>query len=66
VSDQRYRPSVEGTNGGIWDWDVENNLYFVSTKWKNYLGYEESELDNTLDIYLVNLSPKKKWNPCYH
>ncbi len=34
VSEERYRLVTEGVTDGIWDWDVVNDVYYVSDKWK--------------------------------
>lgn len=49
ISEQRYELAVEGANDGIWDWDLKNNVYFFSDKWKKSLGYEKDELENTIE-----------------
>jgi len=54
ISKQRYELAVEGADCGIWDWDVENNIYYFSEKWRSYLGYEDNEVKNTFDG-LVNI-----------
>ncbi len=51
ISDQRYKLVVEGANDGIWDWDLENNTYFFSLKYKKTFGYNADELDNTFDTW---------------
>lgn len=49
TSDQRYELAVEGADCCIWDWEVENDIYYFSTKWKSYLGYENDEVKNTFE-----------------
>lgn len=60
VSEQRYELAVEGADCGIWDWDIKNNIYYISPKWKSYLGYCENELDNTFDDWVSLLHPDEK------
>ncbi len=60
MSEQRYKLAIEGADCGIWDWDVENHIYYFSAKWKNYLGYEEYEIDNTFRAWLNLLHPDEK------
>ncbi|HOJ08967.1 MAG TPA: EAL domain-containing protein [Clostridiales bacterium] len=57
ISEQRYELAVEGSNDGIWDWDVQNDVYYFSTKWKKALGYDPQELDNTHNSLLAIMHP---------
>jgi two-component system, sensor histidine kinase and response regulator len=43
---------------GFWDWNIKTGEKFLSTRWKNALGYEESELENTLETYLTLILPE--------
>lgn len=60
VSEQRYELAVEGADCGIWDWDVEKDIYYISAKWKNYLGYEDNEVKNTFDGLANLIHPDDK------
>ncbi len=42
-SNERYILAVQGANDGIWDWDFETGTAFVSSRWKNMLGYDDDE-----------------------
>ena len=56
-SESRYNLAVEGSNDGIWDWNLESGYFFFSIKRKSVLGYEENELENTFDGWLSILHP---------
>ena len=56
-SEQRYELAVEGANDGIWDWDLVNDVYFISTHWKNLLGYTEEELPNKAEAWMALFYP---------
>lgn len=60
MSEQRYELAVEGADCGIWDWDIENNIYYFSPKWKSYLGYKDNEVGNTFEdlVELIYLEDK--------
>ncbi len=34
LSQQRYELAVDGVHDAIWDWDLENDLYYLSPKWQ--------------------------------
>jgi PAS domain S-box-containing protein len=44
MSNDRFDLAVQGTNDGIWDWDVVTNEDFFSSRWCELLGYEPGEL----------------------
>ena len=48
VSEERYRLVTEGVTDGIWDWDVVNDVYYVSDKWKQDFEYEIQEIGSTI------------------
>lgn len=45
ASQQRFELAISGSNAGIYDWDIKNNLIYHSPMWKNLLGFEVDELD---------------------
>ncbi len=55
-SEQRWQLAVQGTNDGIWDWNVITNEVFFSTRAKEMLGYEEYEIGSNLN----------EWVACIH
>ncbi len=39
----RYALALQGTQDGIWDWNLENNKIFYSDRWKNMLGLKKGQ-----------------------
>ena len=62
ISEQRYELAVEGADCCIWDWEVEKDKYYFSTKWKNYLGYENDEVENTFQGWVKLIHQEDKNN----
>lgn len=58
ISNQRYELAVEGSNDGIWDWDLKTGAYFFSIKWKKDLGYHKDELEDTLETWKTLVYPE--------
>ncbi|MDW7669039.1 MAG: PAS domain S-box protein [Bacillota bacterium] len=56
-SEIRFNVAVEGTEAGIWDWDMVNNKVTFSSQWKNMLGYSDNEIENSFEDW------KKLWHP---
>lgn len=48
VSEQRYQIVTEGSYDGIWDWDIINDVYYMSDKWREELGYTQEELGKSI------------------
>ncbi len=57
-SQERFALAVRGTNDGIWDWDIRTNKVFFSPRWKNMVGYEDSELESTFAAFESLLHPE--------
>ncbi|RPI20664.1 MAG: PAS domain S-box protein, partial [Chloroflexota bacterium] len=56
-SEERYSLAVGGANDGIWDWNLRNNRVYYSPRWVAMLGYEEGEIDNSLDAWFRLVHP---------
>ena len=44
ASEERYALAISGANDGLWDWDLEKDRIYYSTRWKEMIGYDEDEL----------------------
>ncbi|MCC6966591.1 MAG: PAS domain S-box protein [Nitrospira sp.] len=48
---------VAATQTGIWDWDMQMNRMYYSTRWKSSLGYEEQEISDSPAEWESRLHP---------
>lgn len=56
-SNERYMLAVQGASDSIWDWDLETNTAFVSSRWKEMLGYDENEINNVMEEWMSLIHP---------
>lgn len=52
----RFEAAVQGSNDGIWDWDIKSAVLYMSPRFKEMLGFEDSELPST----------RAAWFECVH
>jgi diguanylate cyclase (GGDEF)-like protein/PAS domain S-box-containing protein len=56
-SEQRWKFALEGAGDGVWDWHIQNHATVFSRRWKEMLGYQESELPNDFEIWRSLIHP---------
>jgi PAS domain S-box-containing protein len=54
---ERLEYAVNGANDGIWDWNIEAHEVYFSPRWKEMLGYADSELMNTFATWEERVHP---------
>lgn len=54
---ERYEYAINGTQDGIWDWNLETGEIYFSPRWKQMLGYEDTELENALFTWQSRVHP---------
>ncbi|WP_192828643.1 sensor domain-containing protein [Methylocucumis oryzae] len=56
-SEQRWKFAIDGSDLGLWDWNiVDNNVYF-SSRFKAMLGYADDEISNHLSEWQSRVHP---------
>ena len=56
-SELRWKFAVEATGYGIWEWDITANTVNYSKRWKEMLGFAESEIGNELKEWDDRIHP---------
>ncbi len=59
-SREQYMLAANGSNDGMWDWDLRDNSLFLSPKWKQMVGYEDEELPNVFATFEERLHPEDR------
>lgn len=56
-SEERYALAARGANDGLWDWDLQTDTIYFSSRWKSMLGYEDAEIGNTAGEWFERIHP---------
>ncbi len=59
-SEQRLALAIDGSNDGLWDWNMITNDLFLSNRWCEILGYEKSELEQSYHTFTSMIHPEDK------
>ncbi len=51
-SEERYALAAEGSNAGLWDWDLIHDKIYYSTRWRNIIGYKKAELNQAPSTWM--------------
>lgn len=48
-SEKRFLLALDASNVGLWDVNMETNEVFLSSRWKEILGYSDEEIENSFE-----------------
>ena len=57
ASEERYALAVKATNDVLWDWDRQSGAMYLSPRFQEILGLQDTELGNTLEVWLDRVHP---------
>ncbi len=56
-SEDRWHFALEGSQEGVWDWNLETNTVFFSKRWKEMLGFADHEITNNFNEWDSRVHP---------
>jgi PAS domain S-box-containing protein len=56
-NENRYNIAMEGSDAGLWDWDLVSNKVYFSSTWKRIIGYKNEELENKISTWESIMHP---------
>ena len=60
TSQERYALVTRGSNDGIWDWNITEDVFYYSTRWKSLLGYDEHEIGTSPEEWFERIYPQER------
>jgi PAS domain S-box-containing protein len=57
MAEERWQLAVEGTNDGVWDWNVPTGVTYHDQRWSQMLGYEVGEIADTIESWNSLIHP---------
>ena len=49
ASEQRWLYALSGARDGVWDWDIQKDEVYYSSRWKEMLGYRKEDIKNDIN-----------------
>ena len=56
-SEERYALAAQGSNDGLWDWNLKTNKVYYSTRWKQMIGYDDDEIGEDPNDWFALVHP---------
>ncbi len=56
-TEERWQLALKGNNDGIWDWNLQTEELFVSERFKEITGYEDSDISDYNNKWKASLHP---------
>ncbi|MCB9412074.1 MAG: response regulator [Actinobacteria bacterium] len=57
LEQERLRLALDGSNAGLWDWDLATDEVFFSDQWKAMLGHSPAEIAHDFDEWSARIHP---------
>ncbi|WP_019614521.1 bifunctional diguanylate cyclase/phosphodiesterase [Psychromonas ossibalaenae] len=58
ASEQRWLYALSGARDGVWDWNISDDNVYYSTRWKEMLGYDKTDIGTDIDEWESRIHPE--------
>ncbi|SIN73695.1 PAS domain S-box-containing protein [Singulisphaera sp. GP187] len=55
ISEERYTLAMRGSSAGLWDWNCDSDGLYLSPRFKELVGYDDHEIENTMERFVALL-----------
>jgi diguanylate cyclase (GGDEF)-like protein/PAS domain S-box-containing protein len=59
-SEERYALAMRGANDGLWDWNLRTNDIYFSPRWREMLGCQESDIEDSVEEWFARVHPEDR------
>jgi diguanylate cyclase (GGDEF)-like protein/PAS domain S-box-containing protein len=59
-SEERYALAMRGANDGLWDWNLRTDDMYFSPRWKEMLGCQESDIEDSVEAWVARVHPEDR------
>lgn len=56
-SEERWQLALQGANDGIWDWKIQSNDFFLSSRFKEIMGFADHDAPNRYEFWQERIHP---------
>ncbi len=56
-SEERYALAIKGSNDGVWDWNLVEEVIYYSPGWKSIVGYPDEDIGNSPNEWFDKVHP---------
>ena len=60
LSEERYALAAQGAHDALWDWDVAEDRFFASARWKEMIGLDAGEVGVRPSDWLSRVHPEDR------
>ncbi|HEY1173346.1 MAG TPA: PAS domain-containing protein [Verrucomicrobiae bacterium] len=57
AAEQRWKFALDGSDKGVWDWDLPTNQFYLSPRFEQITGFENGEHPKTPDLLIDTIHP---------